>query len=671
MTEHSFTIWTTSRGIMKHGYITSLLSGELRHVKSISKNTVGKNDVVIGWGNKSNTLKAITFAQENKLPFIRAEDGFIGYIGHPAKQGHQLSLITDDTGIFYDATQASQLEQLIAQASDDALLKRASKLIEKISTLGITKYNCYDNHALPTSLAERFNQFTQPTILLVDQVAGDLSITGALASESDFIAMVEQARINHPSAKLLLRTHPDTRFGKKKGVLANLNFADLTIIDEACHPHALIKQVDAVYTVSSQMGFEALLLGKTVYCFGMPFYAGWGLTTDTKTCARRGKASLEQVVAGALISYPKYYHPILAQPCEVEAVIDLINEQYRPTPQWSTLYLVGFSLWKRAFLIHFCRHLADKLKFVNKPPARLTPQDMILVWGTKHPELADCLRIEDGFIRSNGLGSNLCPPSSLSLDADGIYFDSRTPSKLEKLCLNYQLTDDEIARAEQLITTLKATKVSKYNTGKVTTFQKPNTDKELLLVVGQVDGDASILTGSPKVKSNEALLWAVRQAKPNAFIIYKPHPDVVSGNRLGSLTAQCIDACVDQQVIDIELNSLFTVISEMHTMKSISGFEELVQSVNLVTWGQPFYAGWGLTTDMTPITRCKTQLSLAALVYLTLVKYPSYIDWPTRLWSNPEQLIAKLSQQQNASIKSTHIWQRWGIKITALWKTLF
>ena len=107
-------------------------------------------------------------------------------------------------------------------------------------------------------------------------MAGDLSIPGALASEADFIEMVETARRNHPTARLLLRTHPDTRLGKKRRARPPAAGRCGGVIAEHCHPHALLSQVEAVYTVSSQMGFEALLLGKAVYCFGMPFYAGWG-----------------------------------------------------------------------------------------------------------------------------------------------------------------------------------------------------------------------------------------------------------------------------------------------------------------------------------------------------------------------------------------------------------
>ena len=52
---------------------------------------------------------------------------------------------------------------------------------------------------------------------------------------------------------------------------------------------ALIEAAAALYTVTSQMGFEALLWGRPVRVFGLPFYAGWGLTRDALAApSRRG-----------------------------------------------------------------------------------------------------------------------------------------------------------------------------------------------------------------------------------------------------------------------------------------------------------------------------------------------------------------------------------------------
>uniref|UniRef100_UPI0035A26021 capsular polysaccharide biosynthesis protein n=1 Tax=Aeromonas caviae TaxID=648 RepID=UPI0035A26021 len=646
-------------------------------------------DLFAGWGQKANARQIKQQAQDLGLPYWQLEDGFIGYIGHPANGGKAVSLIADPVGIYYDARQPSRLEQLIATPNDAAMLTRAERLVHELVRLGVTKYNCYAERptslssysspslmskevaGLPAALAQRLRQDGRPRVLLVDQVAGDLSIPGALASEADFIAMVETARRNHPDARLLLRTHPDTRFGKKSGVLARLRPSDVEIVADHCHPHALLNLVDAVYTVSSQLGFEALLLGKPVYCFGMPFYAGWGLTQDSKQCERRTvQVSLAQLVAAALICYPRYLDPVIGQRCEVEEVIAIIARQQKAAPRWRRLYLVGFSLWKRAFMQAFCQPLAEELCFVRKPPKRLTGDEQVLVWGSRYPELTSAIRVEDGFIRSKGLGSNLCRPSSLSLDPVGIYFDSRSPSGLEQL-LNYQeLTQSQLDRGEQLLTLLRQNKVSKYNVGAPTHFTPPADGRPLVLVVGQVDGDASILTGSPTIRSNEQLLWAVRAAKPEAHILYKPHPDVVAGNRAGAISAACLAECVDSQVLDIGLTSLYPHVDELHTMTSLSGFEALVQGVKVTTWGQPFYSGWGLTTDAHPPARRQRKLPLAALVYLTLVAYPLYIDWQSGLWISPEQLIRQLAAQGQSSGHKSSRWQRWQVKLSYLAQAL-
>lgn len=683
------TLWTQSGGILaRSAQISACLSQPLARL--VSPDSPQPGDVLIGWGQKANTRQIKAQAQELGLPYWQLEDGFIGYIGHPAKGGMAVSLIADPVGIYYDARQPSRLEQLIATPCDAGTLARAERLIGELVRLGVTKYNCYASRpdtasaagprspsvaevkGLPTALAQRLLQDARPRVLLVDQVAGDLSIPGALASEADFVAMVEAARRNHPHARLLLRTHPDTRFGKKSGVLARLKLSDVEVVADHCHPHALLSLVDAVYTVSSQLGFEGLLLGKPVYCFGMPFYAGWGLTHDSKQCERRSlPVSLTQLVAAALIHYPRYLDPVLGQRCEVEEVVAIIARQQKPAPRWRRLYLVGFSLWKRAFMQAFCHHMAEELRFVRKPPKRLTGDEQVLVWGSRHPDLTSAIRVEDGFIRSRGLGSNLCRPSSLSIDPVGIYFDCRTPSGLEQL-LNYQqLTEQEVMRGQALLDLLKQHGVSKYNVGTVQPFTPPTDGRTRVLVVGQVDGDASILTGSPTIRSNEQLLWAVRAAKPEAHIIYKPHPDVVAGNRAGAISAACLAECVDSQVLDIGLTSLYPHVDELHTMTSLSGFEALAQGVKVTTWGQPFYSGWGLTTDAHPPARRQRNLPLAALVYLTLVAYPLYIDWQTGLWISPEQLIRQLAQQGHSSTQKSSRWQRLQIKLSYLAQTLW
>ncbi|QDP01938.1 capsular polysaccharide biosynthesis protein [Thalassotalea sp. PS06] len=674
------TIYTSSKGLAKRKQLIEAVFGMPLEIFRSNKCLAG-DDVFVGWGLKANTENVRKQASLAKAPFWALEDGFIGYTGHPSKSGIAVSIIKDVAGMYYDASQESDLENLIKARSYNGSTERAKPLIGAIIRNGVTKYNCYDSLALPPAIAQRLDAIKGKKILLIDQVAGDLSVQGALASDADFLTMLEAAKRDNPEATLILRAHPDTRLGKKKGILARQNLDNVMVISEACHPHALLGAVDEVYTVSSQMGFEALLLNKPVHCFGMPFYAGWGLTNDTKQCKRRNiKVSLEQLVSAALIDYPRYFNPISGKPCEVEEIVALIGTQLQrdamslsmqlqPRPKYSTIYLVGFSFWKRAFIKTFFKHHADKLKFVSRPVTQLNDGEQNAVWGNKYPELNCCIRIEDGFIRSSGLGSNLCRPSSLAIDFNGIYFNSTRPSDLEHSLNSYPFEAAHALRGEKLIELLNATGVSKYNVGSHEDFLPPQGKRKILLVVGQVEGDASLLTGSPRIQSNEQLLCSVREKNPDAFIIYKPHPDVVAGNRGGDISSECRNHCVDQEVSKLTLNKLFPHIDELHTMTSLSGFEALIRGVKVVTWGQPFYSGWGLTEDHCQPQRRERSISLAELVYATLVIYPRYIDWPTGLFSSPELAIAGLAEQGSTAINRDSFWQRIKTKCIYLWHT--
>ncbi|MBJ0046644.1 capsular polysaccharide biosynthesis protein, partial [Escherichia coli] len=192
------TLWTSSSGIFARKLqISACLDKKLNLYTSTDTPLSG--DVFVGWGQKANAKQIKQKAQALGLPYWQLEDGFIGYIGHPARGGKAVSLIADPVGIYYDARQPSQLEQLIATSCEPQMLARAERLIGELVRLGITKYNCYTaDSGLPDTLTARLHSDPRPKVLLIDQVAGDLSIPGALASEEDFVAMVAAARRNHP-----------------------------------------------------------------------------------------------------------------------------------------------------------------------------------------------------------------------------------------------------------------------------------------------------------------------------------------------------------------------------------------------------------------------------------------------------------------------------------------
>jgi capsular polysaccharide export protein len=80
-------------------------------------------------------------------------------------------------------------------------------------------------------------------------------------------------------------------------------------------------------------GFEALLRGRRVVTHGRPFYAGWGLTEDRDPPPRRGRRlSLDELVAAALILYPRYRDPVTGLPCPPEVLLERLAAAPAPPP---------------------------------------------------------------------------------------------------------------------------------------------------------------------------------------------------------------------------------------------------------------------------------------------------------------------------------------------------
>jgi capsular polysaccharide export protein len=164
----------------------------------------------------------------------------------------------------------------------------------------------------------------------------------------------------------------------------------------------------------------------------------------------------------------------------------------------------------------------------------------------------------------------------------------------------------------------------------------------VVLVPGQVESDASIFYGAPDLHTNLALLQAVRAAEPEAWIVYKPHPDVVAGLRgEGSPQADLQHWC-DALLTEGCMDQLLKEVDAVHVLTSLAGFEALLRGVEVHTWGLPFFAGWGLSHDRLTCPRRGRQLQLDELVYAALVAYPRYVSRRSGLFIEPEEAIEEL-----------------------------
>lgn len=610
----------------------------------------GQIDAVAGWGVKPTAAKAAAYAQKNNLPFWRLEDGFLRSFGLGVEGAAPLSLITDLSGIYYDSRSPSDLETMIeAGAFDTATLARAAAGIAALREERLSKYNkglIRDRAA--KELGRPFKR------LIIDQTAGDASVMYSGASQNSFTEMVEEALETCAAADIGIKLHPDTMAGKKGGYLRALSERHgIRLIDTPYNPWDLFAMTDEVATLSSQMGFEALMAGKKVLCHGMPFYAGWGLTTDKITCPRRNRrATLEEIFAAAYLLYPRYINPATGERSTFENTVDYMSDMVRYDEKTrGRTTAVGFSPWKMTFIPTFLSS-AD-LRF--RPWAKKNNNTRIVVWAGKREKLLRQKRIpsdtavsrmEDGFIRSKGLGAKLVRPWSLVLDNTGIYYDPRTASDLEIILNTASMPDRLLKRAAAVQDYLVQKNISKYNTGATQTLSVPHGGRPVILVPGQVEDDASILTGTRDIKTNLDLLKTVRAARPDAFVIYKPHPDVEAGKRKGKIPRDIAAAHADMIVEHLGISSLWPVVDEIHTLTSLTGFEGLLRDKKVACYGIPFYAGWGLTQDYYKNERRTRKLTIKQLVAGALILYPLYIDWPGKAWTTVETVIDRLASSK-------------------------
>ncbi|EAH7585355.1 capsular polysaccharide biosynthesis protein [Campylobacter lari] len=593
---------------------------------------ITQEDIFVGWGRKKSGLKAIELAKKYKVKFLLIEDGFLRSLNLGVEKSPSFSIIKDDIGIYYDVTAPSKLENILnIYEFNFKELEQAKKAIELIKKEKLSKYN--NNLCVPKELFSGIEE----RVLIITQVANDASLKFGLADSFSTQEIINEAIKENPNAKIYIKIHPDVLSGKKQ---SDFDVQDLpsncVVIKENYNPIELLSYFKKVYTKTSGMGFEALMLGQECVCYGVPFYAGWGLTQDKQMCKRRlKKRTLEEIFYATYILYSEYFNPYLNQKSDIfDTIYTLAKYKKIEQTNSNVLYFLGFSKWKREFVKPFFKAKNNKIIFLNSLDelykVKLNSEDKIFIWGKKYDKTLlakdfsnEIFLVEDGFLRSVFLGSDLTRPFSLIVDSKGLYVDSSKPSDLEDILQNHIFDESLKQRAKKLITTITQNKFSKYNGLKHEKLNF-NTNKKIILIPAQVEDDASMILGGAGFDTLK-LLQSVRKANENAFIVFKPHPDVLSGNRKGLKDKSIILKYCDEIIEEVSIDSAINACDEVHTITSTSGFDALLRGKKVVVYGKPFYAGWGLTSDLYEIPRRTRVLSLEELVAGVLILYPRYI----------------------------------------------
>lgn len=318
---------------------------------------------------------------------------------------------------------------------------------------------------------------------------------------------------------------------------------------------------------------------------------------------------------------------------------------------------VGMAAWKRAAIERFLWDGAHRPRFASADAA-VAAGGIAAYWPSRAP--ADFARrmaaaggaawtVEDGLIRSNGLGAECRPPQSILVDPlGGIHFDPDRPSALEAVLADHPFDDALRARAARLRARIVAARLGKYGVdrGAPPSPALPR-GRRIVVAIGQVSDDLSVRRAGAGIAGNHGFLARVRAADPDAYLVYRPHPDVLAGLRRGALADPVANGLADRVEAGGSLLALIEQADAVHVLSSLTGFEALLRGCEVVVHGAPFYAGWGLTRDLAPLpARRQRRLTLDELVAGALIVAPRYLDPVTGLPCEAETLVDRLAEDR-------------------------
>lgn len=655
-------VW--SRRLLNVPHLAAFLNASIRYRPRLpSPRHISDITALTDWGRAGASERTRRLADAHNLPYLAVEKGFLCSL---RPEDESCSLVADSTGIHYDASRPSDLENLLNDTGWEtpALLAEAREAMTAVLRHGLSKYNMAPD--APPFLLTTPGQ--RQRILIIDQPVGDHTIAPGLADGDTFIRMLEQARRDHPGAALFVKSHPDTALGRKQGHLtAAARDCRAALVPGDFSPLSLLAQADEVYAVTSHMGFEALLLGKPVHCFGLPFYAGWGLTRDAMRCPRRvRRRTVEELFAAAYLLYARYVNPVTGHPCSARDAIRLLSEQRRRNEQnGGYTACLGFDRRRRPLLRAFLASSHGETAFFRNDTEAVrrasANKGRIVVpasWpaspleGVCRRAGVPLVRIEDGWLGREGTKAER-RPASLLRDEQGTPDDASRPSTLETLLEHAPMDEALLTRSQALRAymvkhgiTLAASVAADTPSAHDAADGRPMPlDAPSALLVAGTPPAATARTPSGRDEwDDRRLLRLARDAQAGAPLYYLP-PFRQPGGTPAPEGATLIRPA--------DLPRVLPSVRKVLTVASAAGFDALLRGVPVHTYGSPFYAGWGLTGDEAVFPCRSRPLTVDMLVAGALILYPAYYDWSGRRFCGPEEICRLLAGDGAATARPT------------------
>ncbi len=423
--------------------------------------------------------------------------------------------------------------------------------------------------------------------------------------------------------------------------------SSVPVISGQSDPWHLAAAASQVFAgADNELALVAALCGKPLHLSGSGRFAG----LDT------APGALAQIIERELLSAWAWFNPFTGEPVSAaQTIAQLADWRGLIDGNRQAAAIFGVARWKRI--------TADAMLWDGRLPLRyasprgqrasaLAPGSKALAWKSRTEAGLDQRlsargvmlgEIEDGMIRSSGLGANCVPPLSIIVDFQGAHFDPAQASGLETILASADIGPELCDRSAALRRHLVAAGVSKYGQDS-RKLVRPAGERRRVLVTGQVEDDRSVLSGGCGV-TNLDLIRRARKQEGDAWLIYKPHPDVEAGHRKGHVPDAEALRFADEIERSASIAALIGSVDAVHVITSLAGFEALMHDKQVTTHGVPFYAGWGLTRDLGAVPdRRGRRRTLDELVAATLLLYPRYIDPVSRLPCPAEIVVERLAK---------------------------
>lgn len=624
------------------------------------------------------------FLRLNKRNVYYLNDGFLLSELNYADQSEPISLVLDSFGSYLDSRKISDLENMLNAfdfSKEPKVLKKAKDLLEFVKSQKITKYR----QKFVSDVRHIYGEKESQRVLVVGHYSKAIGAGYLNPNQYSNFDLVRIAAVENPGAQIIFKPHPRAF---RENIRGDINPAGLNgmcqIIDFDLAMDQALETVDQVYTVSSFAGVESIIRGVKTTVLGTPFYAGWGVSDDRCEMPRRArKLNVLEIFSVIYVVYPTYFDGIYKKIIDPVDLPLVLSRQSRENSYGDALVtmkvgkeevtfdlmngikkaiLVGFSAWKQAFYSkvlseYDCIFLPiDCSAKEFRDVVTRVPNIEIFVWGYKEkPEFLQIVkeknivlhRIEDGFVRSLDLGASKSLPASVAIDGEHLYYDARGESNLERILAKYDFSGNKslMQDAKRCMDLLISSRVSKYNhiESKELSDIFSADKKKNILVIGQVEGDASIEYGCEKKISNNDLVIMACLENPDANIYYKPHPDVLSGYREAESDPKLVESYATVIYDHIALADALDNVGHVYTITSLAGFEALIRGIKVTTIGCPFYAGWGLTDTRQSNMRRNRRLSVEEIFAGAYILYPKYFNLVTSESSSAIEVIEGIS----------------------------